>query len=272
MITVRFVVARPYLVWAGLCWSAIAPAAAEAALCENPQAECGAAVSAECLARVGAGSLPAVGAGGGCEAQFGAYRACLIRVAEQCSAPAPAVAPARTADAPAEKIAGQNIVFPPGHRQLDEVRFDGRRFLLALSETPVPWPVADEIARSLGGRLAQVDSPALNDALGDALVRRPAAFNRVQVLLSGWYYGPWIGGFQRPSGAEPADGWTWGVAQATGRDQPVTGQDWFPQQPDEFTAGEDFMHYFCIDQSACDTWNDAAADAPVFSYIVEVSD
>lgn len=269
MIILRFVCARAF--WLGMAAAALGwsgAASAQAGLCENPQAECGAAVSSDCLSRVGAGSLPAAGAGGDCEAQFTAYRACLIAVVEQCSADEQP-APARTADAPAP---AQKTVLPPGHRQIDELRFEGRRFILALSETPASWPVADQIARSLGGRLAKIDSPELNDAIGDVLVRRPVLFNRVQVLFNGWYYGPWIGGFQRPSGAEPAGGWTWGVDSVSGLDQPVRGDHWFSAQPDEFAAGEDFMQYFCIDQPSCDTWNDATADAPVFSYIVELND
>lgn len=226
--------------------------------CTDPQATCGATLSSTCLSRVGAGSL-AADAPTDCAAQFDAYRSCLARVAEECGVASPAAPSAQPAP-----------TLPVGHRVVAEAPLGSSRLLFALAPEVLTWSDAEQIAIASGGRLAVIDTAEKQSVLSSVLSRRPELFVRTQFLLSGWFHGPWIGGFQLSGAREPAEGWVWSLDPATGETTPIVGGNWFANQPDDYGGGASYLNIFCVDQPTCDTWNDAPANGDVRSYIVEL--
>lgn len=236
------------------------PASLAQSNCVDPSTQCGALIDTSCLARAGAGSLPA-DAPAACATQFGAYRECLADFTRRCGGGAPTPVPEAGA-----------IDLPLGHQIVAETPVRGGRFLFILSAEPLSWSAAEQAAVAMGGRLAVIETAAKQQAMSSVLARRPELFHSAVVLFANWVWGPWIGGYQRAGAAEPAEGWVWSLDPVSGADAPVSGAYWFEGQPNNFGGAESYMQIFCINRPTCDTWNDAPADAPVRSYIVELLD
>lgn len=238
-----------------LCGARAAPAQGD---CGDPSARCGALIGSACLSRAGAGTL-AADAPESCAAQFDAYRDCLAEVAVECAAPVPPAA------AEAERV-------PPGHRLVAQTPVAGGRLLFLLAPEPLSWSAAEQAAAAMGGRLAVIDTADKQEAMASVLARRPELFHSAVVFFATWVWGPWLGGYQRADATGPAEGWVWSLDPATGASAPIIGGHWFDGQPNDFGGPESYLQIFCINRATCDTWNDAAADAPVRSYIVELRD
>src|SRR5207249_2314405 len=82
----------------------------------------------------------------------------------------------------------------------------------------------------------------------------------------GYYYGPWIGAFQRPGSQEPAGGWTW----VTG--EPFSYSNWSPGQPDNNgggSVGESYAEFIGVGGPES-KWNDLSVVGNLVpGYIVE---
>ncbi|MBX2856184.1 MAG: hypothetical protein KTR21_14425 [Rhodobacteraceae bacterium] len=230
--------------------------------CDDLSQNCGDVIAPNCLEKLGAGSL-SVEAEASCGDQFEAYRSCLAEVTALCSAPTRASAEP-SQEAPSDETA------PTAHRLVAETSVTGGRFMFFVTPEPISWADAEQAAVTMGGRLAVVDTSGKHDAMASVLSRRPELFNAQGVLLFQLVWGPWIGGYQRAGAAEPDGGWQWSLDPVSGDTAPIEGDRWFDNQPDNFALTENYLHIFCLARPTCDTWNDAAADAPVQSYIVEI--
>ena len=245
---------------------------AAAQSCGGAEADCSATVSAACL-RFGAGSQSIAAAPDACQAQFDAYRACLTAFATRCGAAPGAAPPPVTASPPPATAPRASFPPPSGHRIVAEAVIDGRPAAFLLSETPIRWTKADQIARNAGWRLAVVDSAEKNNAIYNVLARHQELFHPAPgPLFTTWYFGPWIGGRQPDPASPAAAGWSWGKDPATGLDQPIGYTNWFLDNPNDYGGPESHLHYFCINQTACGAWNDSQDDSLVHGYIVEPDD
>ncbi|MBX2854770.1 MAG: hypothetical protein KTR21_07270 [Rhodobacteraceae bacterium] len=238
--------------------------------CGDAEADCGGKVSAECL-RYGAGSQEVSAAPESCEAQFDAYRACLTAFAARCGAPSGVTPPPLRSDSPPPKTAPRAVFPPPpGHRIVAEAAIDGRPLAFLRSDAPVRWTEADRIARASGWRLAVIDSAQKNNAVYNVLSRYQELFHPTPgPLFTTWFFGPWIGGRQLDPASPANAGWSWGPDLETGLDQPIGYTHWFLDNPNDYGGPESHIHYFCINQPTCDTWNDSKDDSLVHGYIVE---
>ena len=146
---------------------------------------------------------------------------------------------------------------------------NGHWYELIVAGSPINWGAADAQARVHGGLLACVTSAAENDFIRSIDAVNPAWRN----------LGPWLGGFQQPSGAEPAGGWGW-----------VSGESWNwaewtvspVGEPNNAGCGpgnEDRLHFIACG-SATPHWNDVPSSGStnccvgplsITSYIVEWS-
>lgn len=111
----------------------------------------------------------------------------------------------------------------------------------------IEWEAAKAAAEAVPGHYLATATSALENQFIFSLVEDPkfwwGPFNGVENAL----FGPWLGGFQDPDAAEPADGWQW-----------VTGEPW------SFTAwglgepnnsyDEDLLHF--AHRTDGPEWND----------------
>lgn len=111
---------------------------------------------------------------------------------------------------------------------------NGHRYEPVIAAAPISWHDAQHAAQAAGGTLATLTSAAEN-AFVFSLIDAPAYWRAAGPNN----FGPWIGAFQPPAGAEPNGGWTW----VTG--EPFALTSWRSGQPDESGCGvEDFTLFW----------------------------
>jgi len=100
----------------------------------------------------------------------------------------------------------------------------------------IPWTLADATATAAGGYLATITSSEEDDFVYDMI---GAGSSYLFLSAMGNYYGPWLGGYQRPGAAEPGDGWCWVT------DEPFEYTAWNVGEPSNTAGGlnEDRLHY-----------------------------
>jgi hypothetical protein len=104
---------------------------------------------------------------------------------------------------------------------------------VVLDPTASDWSSARAGALAAGGDLASLNSTAEANWVFEMVASNPVLW-RIS-------FGPWLGGFQKRGGNEPAEGWIWVDGTAV---DPVF---WAPDEPANFTAcgaAEDFINYF----------------------------
>ncbi len=104
---------------------------------------------------------------------------------------------------------------------------------VVLDPTASDWSSARAGALAVGGDLASLNSTDEANWVFEMVASNPL-FWRIS-------FGPWLGGFQKRGGNEPAEGWIWVDGTAV---DPVF---WAPDEPANFTAcgaAEDFINYF----------------------------
>jgi hypothetical protein len=134
----------------------------------------------------------------------------------------------------------------------------------------IGWPQARDGAAAMtysgvAGHLATVTTLSESDFITEFLL---AGAPRVSVF-GGYPVTAWLGAVQPSSGAEPAGEWQW----ITG--EPFSFTNWKAGEPNEFIAGEDFLHVWARgshdELDVAGMWNDTLSPNPfkVGSFVVE---
>ena len=116
--------------------------------------------------------------------------------------------------------------------------------------TLITWEDAQAAAAEGDGFLATITSPEENDFIVDMIL--PAQTGIVAA---------WLGGFQPPEAAEPADGWEW----VAGDEAVWSFTHWWEGEPNNL-GNEDYLS-MKLDPVQRGYWNDE--DSPQGAYIVE---
>lgn len=117
-----------------------------------------------------------------------------------------------------------------------------------LSPGPTTWPMAQEMALTLGGHLATFSNPTEQILATNSLNGTPALFGLYQNLLSETY-------------SEPLGGWEW----CTG--EPLTYATWDQNQPDNYTPNGEPENFGQLFSSGL--WNDVRASYGQLRYLLE---
>jgi hypothetical protein len=157
-------------------------------------------------------------------------------------------------------IKGYIVEYDPSH----PVRWpvsdggNGHRYQAVAIPEGITWHEAKQAAEIAGGYLATITSDEENNFV----------FGLITVDLF-WYFtgqsfvGPWLGGFQIPSSAEPDGGWQWITAEG------FTYANWEISQPNNNYGTEDFLHYWYM-PSRSPTWNDLSNDYSIVpGFVIE---
>ena len=149
---------------------------------------------------------------------------------------------------------------------LAETAFNGHVYAVVPVSGGIGWTQAKLAARQrgCGWHLA-----TLTSAAEDKFLARLVAAAGAQVMVG--RYGPWLGGYQHNSKAEPKGGWAWVTGEA------FTYVHWAASEPNNRTAGdpqfepgikakqsEEVLHYL-----AGGTWDDANVTAQAKGYVAE---
>ena len=128
----------------------------------------------------------------------------------------------------------------------------------AFNPGPITWDESRTAATNVhdgSGDLASITSAAEN-AFVFALVNDSAYFNVGR--------GPWLGGFQDPTGAEPSGGWMWVSGE------PFSYTNWTPGEPNELHGGASDNLHLQNGSGPADSWNDeeGSSNGPI-AYVAE---
>jgi hypothetical protein len=156
------------------------------------------------------------------------------------------------------------LATPPAHAALIQWKVadggNGHLYEAILFDTPITWVGANTDAMSQGGELVSISSPEEN-AFVFGLIDAPEYWT----LAGPHNYGPWIGGYQIDSNAEPAGNWAW--TDGT----PWSFTAWASGQPDNNGAAEHHAHYFVPSNTRAATWNDwTGGGLLIDGYVLEV--
>lgn len=158
---------------------------------------------------------------------------------------------------------------PPVGEPSAPVRWDGNGhyYQAVYVSQGIGWAEARDAAQGAGGYLATPVSAVENQFVLSLVMDDKFWFYRTG---QGFYWGPWLGGYQKPGSPEPSGGWSW-----------VTGEqwswaNWAPSEPSNGEApNEDALHFFVHSSQTRATcgWNDAnhtlhGADR-VYGYVIE---
>lgn len=124
------------------------------------------------------------------------------------------------------------------------------------SSTGVTWDEANRIAASLGATLASIESDAERDVVF-ALVDEARYWTQGPTAS----LGPWIGGVQRSTTAEPAGGWAWSEHRA------MVYTAWDTGQPDNANGADRACFGAASGRQA--TWHDVAGSTKLAGFVVE---
>jgi hypothetical protein len=124
----------------------------------------------------------------------------------------------------------------------------------------ISWTQARDAAISSGGYLVTLTSQAENDFVFNLIDDDKYWYENVTYSN---LRGPWIGGFQPEGSPEPDGDWQWVTGES------FVFQNWNGVQPNNFGAGENFMH-FGNQPTRTGEWNDLPADfGEVQAYVIE---
>lgn len=144
---------------------------------------------------------------------------------------------------------------------------NGHYFTVVSVPAGITWENARLDAESRGGYLATITTQSESDFVG-ALVNDPSYWT-CDVGPGSSSIGPWIGGKQSPTAAEPSAGWSW----ITG--EPWIFTNWEINQPNNTPIDSDYLHLYRAQPCPTpgDKWNDngnivAGAHQPV-AYVLE---
>lgn len=127
------------------------------------------------------------------------------------------------------------------------------------------WDDAYLNAEAAGGYLATITSPAENEFVF-SLVDSPEFWSSDTL---GGYFGPWLGGWQKPGSTEPAADWRW----VTG--EPFVYSNWHDGEPNDLFGQvlEDRILYFAAEGTTgprSNFWNDENGRRRIaIAYVVE---
>ena len=142
---------------------------------------------------------------------------------------------------------------------------NGHAYEVVAAPETLSWETARAAAKTRGGDLATITSPAEN-----AFVFVLADSADYWIDYDGHIpMGPWLGGFQPLGSPEPDGGWQW----VTG--EPFAYTNWAPGPPAQpsNTSGEDRLHFFVAETAGQrgPTWNDVQNNGQALprAYVVE---
>ena len=178
-------------------------------------------------------------------------------------------------------IASMCVALVAGHTRVEgqsNLRWDtweksdggnGHSYAAVVQE--VTWFEANEKATALGGWLATLELEGENDFVFSLVepipeIWRPGADPTSDLL------GPWLGGFQGPTGIEPRDGWLWLAEGNEGNPTPFEDGPtyWKPGEPNNLGGQEDYLVYWGVDGWPTPRWNDVPWDYLPRGFVVEV--
>ena len=134
---------------------------------------------------------------------------------------------------------------PPG---AVEFPANGHFYRVDLAPAGVTWDEARAAAEAEGGHLVTITDAAENDFVWSLVLSEPQASS---VNEPGFTIGPWLGGYQDASAAEPDQGWRWVT------DEPWSYTSWMTEdpQPNDAEGIEDHMIYLYL-SSPGPSWGD----------------
>jgi hypothetical protein len=144
----------------------------------------------------------------------------------------------------------------PGSQQTGRIRWAANGHQYHLFEENTTWSGAKRRAEAMGGHLVTITSAAEEEFLRGGLV--------AQAMSDGRGY-TWIGLYQDPANGPADANWHW----VTG--EPVNYTNWSPNEPNEFSPGEDYGEMM----GDTGSWNDVTNEGGVMggghlhSFIVE---
>jgi hypothetical protein len=131
----------------------------------------------------------------------------------------------------------------------------------------ITWDDASIAAEAVGGYLATSTSDAENGFIF-SLVAAPQ-FWYLGIAPFEYSFGPWLGGYQFDSGAEPAGHWRWVT------EEPWIFTNWAATEPNNSGGNEDRLHFFTNTNVGAltpgSTWNDAPIANSLRGYVIEWS-
>jgi len=146
---------------------------------------------------------------------------------------------------------------------------NGHEYLVVLHE--VTWSEAVLEAKKWDGWLATLELDGENDFV----------FSLIEGILPIWrlgpnetsdLLGPWLGGFQDPTGIEPGGGWFWLAEGNVGNPTPLvdTQPPWAPGEPNNYGGEEDRLVFWGEGGVRTPLWNDFPGTWLAPGYVVEV--
>jgi len=125
----------------------------------------------------------------------------------------------------------------------------------------ITWTQAQQQAQLRGGYLATLTSAAENQ-----FVYYNSGANDASLWFlddaNNWQ-GPWLGGYQLSTGAEPAGGWVWNTGEAW------SYTNWASGEPNNYGGAEDYLQYFWQGGTNPESvWNDVS-NSGLLGYVVE---
>jgi hypothetical protein len=135
----------------------------------------------------------------------------------------------------------------------------------------VTWFEANEKAKELGGWLATLELEGENDFVFSLVEPMPEIWRPGPDPTSD-LLGPWLGGFQDPTGIEPRGGWLWLAEGNVGNPTPfeVGPTYWKLGEPNNLGGQEDYLVYWGVDGRPTPRWNDVPWDYLPRGFVVEV--
>jgi len=161
---------------------------------------------------------------------------------------------------------GVNLKIIAGHVWNTGPGANGHSYIPVKVPGGITWQEAENAAIAAGGHLVGMDYVEENTFVY-SLVSGDSAYWFTNG--SGQAIGPWLGGYQAPSGMEPDEGWQWSNGYGFGY------TNWSASEPDNSTGGtEDRTIFYHPTAATGSVWDDypavpAALDQP-HSYIIEI--
>lgn len=121
----------------------------------------------------------------------------------------------------------------------------------------VTWDVARDASTNAGGHLVTIGSSAENDFVFSLVAMDDAVWQ----VSAGKDLGPWLGGYQSPGVAAPADGWNWVTSE------PFSYLSWFPGQPNDANGVNETKLRYYGEGARSKGWADASTEKA--GYIIE---
>ena len=128
---------------------------------------------------------------------------------------------------------------------------NGHAYEVVVVPDGITWSDARDAAAARGGHLVTLTSEAENQFVHGLIADEATAWVTIGTAPNESTSGPWIGLFQAPGSAEPADGWGW----VTG--EPLGFTQWEINRPNDVDGIEHFGQFFGVGVgNRAATWND----------------